>query len=275
MLPSFGDKIAEQGWCTGAVVPHEILPLVEPHLVRPDDTAVSVDANDWLVIVSQTCDIMAKKIDAEPFVEILHCRPITKLRSQYKGLRSTRILDFKPNRNTHEAVVLSAHAIADRYLVPRKLLCDHSPDNARHLSLVATTRVLAWYALRYARPAWPDAFVARIRQASKALEVALEPLKDDIAEVRISIAEKDSELEDSEVYRVAIFFVVDEAVWNGNMDGLPTIHDAFATFVAELNRCKGIEVNENLSGVFSGAEFSWQATRTSDEWNFANLTHQE
>jgi hypothetical protein len=249
--------------------------LIEPHLTRPGGLPVPIGGDDWIVVVSQTCDVVAQKIEAEPFVEVLHCRPISKLRRQYKDLRSTRTLDFKPNRDTHDAVMLTAHAIADRYLVPRELLRDRSPDAARRLSPVATTRVLAWYALRYARPAWPDAFVARIRLAGEALEAALEPLKDDVAEVRISIGEKDTELQDGEVYHVAIFFVVDEAIWEGDVDGRVAIYEAFAKFVSEINACEGIEVNQDLSGVFSGASFSWQDTRSSDEWNFANLTHRE
>lgn len=275
MPPSLGDDIAEQGWCTGAVVPHDMAPLLEPHFTRPGGAPTLISENDWIVVVSQTCDVVAQKIEAEPFVEVLHCKPVPKLRRQHKELRSTRILDFRPNHDTHSTVILTAHAVADRYLVPREFLRDKSPDAARCLSLVATTRVLAWYALRYARPAWPDAFVARIRDASEALEAALEPLKDDIAEVRISIAEKNDELQDGEIYHIAIFFVVDEAVWEGDVDGRDAIYEAFAKFVSEINGCEGIEVDQDLSGVYSGAVFSWQATRSSDEWNFANLTHRE
>ena len=275
MPPSLGDEIAEQGWTGGAVIPHDTVAFLNLHLARPGSDPPPLSADDWLVIVSQTCDVVAKKIEAEPFVEVLHCKPIDKLRSGYKELRSTRILDFKPNRNTHDAVVLSAHAVADRYLVPREFLRDRAPDPVRHLSQVATTRVLAWYALRYARPAWPDTFVTRIRKAHAAIEEALVPLKDDIAEVRISIAEKEKELQDGEIYHVTIFFVVDENVWEDDVEGRYAINDAFIKFVAELDACDGIEVDQNLSGVFSGAEFSWQATRTSDEWNFANLTHRE
>lgn len=275
MSPSLGEEIAGQGWRSGSVIPHDMATHLDPHLTRPGGEPAPIGADNWLIVVSQTCDVVAKKIEAEPFIEVLHCKPINKLRSEYKDLRSTRILDFKPNRNTHDAVVLSAHAIGDRYLIPRELLRDRAPDPERRLSSVATTRVLAWYALRYARPAWPDAFGTRIHQAQTAIKAALEPLRDDIAEVRISIAEKENELMDGEDYHVAIFFIVDEGVWEGDVEGRSVINEAFAKFAAELDGCEGIKINQNLSGVFSGAEFSWQATKTSDEWNFANLTHRE
>ena len=272
----FGDEVAEQGWCTGAVVPHGMVPAIAGHLARPGGAPVEVTENDWLVVVSQTCDVVAQKLEAEPFVEVLHCRPVKKPRSQYRDFRSTRILDFRPNRETHDAVALTAHAVADRYLIPRELLRDHAPDDGRRLSSVGTRRVLEWYALRSGRPSWPDAFVKRIdKDTEDALEQALEPLKDDIAEVRVGIAEQDQELVDDQAYHVAVYFIVDQEIWDGDVEGRATIIAAFAKFVSVLNDCDGIEVNQELSEVVSGAEFTWQETRATDVWNFANLSHRE
>ena len=273
---TFGQEVANQGWCTGSVVAPATIPVIGHYLVRPGAGQPSIiSPYDWLVIVSQTCDVLAVKLDAEPFVELLHCRPQAKLRSQYKELRSTRFLDFKPNRNSHELVVLSAHAVADRYIVPRDVLKDHTPDVGRRLSDVSSSRVLAWYSLRYGRAIWPDEFYARISKAKTALEHALEPLKDDIAEVRVGIAEKDQELIQGEAYHVAVYFVVDEVVWEGDVNGRAAIQAAFMKFVSELAGCEGIEVNQDLSEVVSGAKFTWQDMRSTDEWNFANLSQSE
>lgn len=276
MPPTFGEEVAKQGWGTGMVVAPADVPAIAQYMARPGaGQPTAIEPQDWLVVVSQTCDVLAAKLDAEPFVEVLHCRPREKLRTQHKELRSTRILDFKPNRRTHEAVVLSAHAIADRYLLPRVVLKDLVPDETRRLSEVSTSRVLAWYSLRYGRAIWPDAFVSRIGKAKTALEEAIEPLKDDIAEVRVGIAEKDLELGEGRAYHVAVYFVVDEAVWEGDVEGRVAIQAAFAKFVSQLAGCNGIEVDEELSEVVSGAEFTWQETRATDEWNFANLSHGE
>lgn len=271
----FGVEVAERGWSTGAVVPLGMLPVIAGHLARPGAAPVQVADADWLVIVSQTCDVVATKLEAEPLVEVLHCRPIPKLRKGTKELRSTRTLDFKPNRATHGDLCLSAHAIADRYEVPREFLHDYDPDPGRRLSDVATARVLAWYALRYGRPAWPDEFVNRISGIKDALEAALDPLRDDIAEVRVGILERDAELTEGEDYHLAVFFVVDEEVWDHDVEGREAIHAAFAKFTTELNGCQGIVVDADTSGVVSGGEFTWQETRTTDEWNFANLSHRE
>jgi hypothetical protein len=276
-LPAtFGDEVAEQGWCTGAVIAHADALALGQYLGRPGVAQpTTVESHDWLVVVSQTCDVLAAKLEAEPFVEVLHCRPTDKLRSQYKELRSTRVLDFKPNRQTHETVVLSAHAVADRYLLPREVLKDRAADGQRRLSDVSTSRVLAWYALRYGRPTWPDEFVARIGKARIALEEAIEPLKDDIAEVRVGILEKDEELGPDRAYHVAVYFVVDETIWNADVDGRAAIQEVFATFVSRLAACRGIALDEELSEVVSGGEFTWQEVKATDEWNFANLSYRD
>jgi hypothetical protein len=276
-LPTtFGDEVAEQGWCTGAVIAHADVPVIAQHLLRPGGAQpTTVESRDWLVVVSQTCDVLAVKLEAEPFVEVLHCQPTAKLRSQFKELRSTRVLDFKPNRQTHDAVVLSAHAVADRFLLPREVLKDRAPDVHRRLSDVSTSRVLAWYSLRYGRPTWPDEFVARIGEAKTALEQALEPLKDDIAEVRVGIREKDEELRPDHAYHVAVYFVVDELTWDGDVDSRAVIYEAFAAFVSKLAACRGISVDQVLSKVVSGGEFRWQEVKATDLWNFANLSHRD
>jgi hypothetical protein len=135
---------------------------------------------------------------------------------------------------------------------------------------------MAWYALRAGRPSWPNAFVNRIdKDTEAALEAAIEPLKEDIAEVRLGIVEKDVELEEDQSYHVAVYFVVDAEIWAGDVEGRAAINTAFATFVSKLNDCDGIEVDQELSEVVSGDEFTWQETRSTDEWNFANLSHRE
>lgn len=270
-----GDAVAKQGWRTGAVISPEMVPFIKHYLTRPDAEAVNVADVDWLVVVSQTCDVVARKLELEPFIEVLHCRPIKKLRTEFCDLRSTRNLDFRPNRKSHELIVLTAHAVGDRYLIPRNLFADHSPDRDRHLSAVAQHRIMSWYALRASRPSWPDAFGNRIKDKINTLKAALEPLKDDIAEVRIAISPNDEELADDQAYKVVVYFVVDASTWDGDDEGRGTIFQAFLTFVSELNGCIGIDVDLDLSGVESGDKFTWQQTRSTDEWNFANLSHRE
>jgi len=272
---AFGDDVAQRGWQTGSVLPADLVPQLATHLTRPGLAATVVGADDWLVVISQTCDILATRLDAEPYVEVLHCRPVAgKPRKGRRDLQSTRYLDFRPNTDTHAELVLGAHAIADRYIIPREFLAAHDPDPARHLSDRASRRVLGWYALRASRPSWPNAFVDRISGAKDALEEVLNPLVDGL-EVRVAIAESDAELEPGQPYHITVFFIVDEATWDNDAEARAAIHAAFGRFAGELAACDGIAVNQELSQVISGGEFRWQAVQATDEWNFANLSHRE
>lgn len=276
MPQSIGEQLDAQGWQAGAVVSQAMLPQLGPHMTRPGRPDAQVNENHWIVVVSQTCDVVQAKLENEPLVEVLHCTPVPELRPEFQGRKSTRRLDFRPNKEGHAGVVLSAHAIADRYVVPRKLFADHEPDPDRRLSDSAISNIQQWYALRYTRPAWPDAFNERFnKKVKKKLAAALKLLSTDGVEVRVAIAENDRELEADQTYHMAVFFVVDQLVWDSDPVVREEAHKAFAAFVSALAECKGVEPDQELSGVKTGDEFTWQLTRTTDEWNFANLSEQE
>jgi hypothetical protein len=270
---TLGEDLNALGWRTGAVVPHSFVESMTQFLQNPGHRPAQVNETHWLVVVSQSCDVVAHTVKQEPYMEVLHCTPIPKLRRQTRELRSTRVLDFKPNPNTHPQLVLTAHATADRYLVPRELFLQTASDPTRQLAEPSRIRMSAWYSLRYGRPAWPNNFNARID--GDKLEEILQPLADDIAEVRVSIVERDQELDEHTPYRVAVYFVVDEKIWNEEPEQREAAQLVFADFVSALAACPGIEVMQNLSEVVSGAKFSWQSMQLSDAWNFANLSYKE
>jgi hypothetical protein len=162
-------------------------------------------------------------------------------------------------------------------MAPRPLLLAAEPDRKRALSTTATSRVLSWFSLRYGRPAWPNNFEARLRSAKAdlVLREILGPLKDDLAEVRIAIVPTDAELADGTPYKVGVYFVVDEPIWLNDAQTRSEVHDAFARFVSIIDKCNGIDVDMEVSGVASGGEFTWQMAKATDEWNFANLSQAE
>jgi len=270
---SFGDAVREKGWQAGAVVPFEMLALVTQYLVHPNEVAAQVTEDDWLVVVSQTCDVVQLKLENEPYIEVLHCHAVATMNGQFKQLKSTRRLDFRPNREAFPAISLRAHAIADRYLIPRQLLLQHAPNPTRRLSKNATRNIQGWYSLRYSRPAWPDTFVRRLSPAKERLISTLEPIKEDVAEVRISITEAELELPAEADYHVAVFFVVPEMVWNSDADARTQVETAFGDFTSAVDECAGIVVDRDISDVFNGGRFTWEMASRTDAWNFANLSH--
>jgi len=80
---------------------------------------------------------------------------------------------------------------------------------------------------------------------------------------------------EGQAYHVAVYFVVDSEIWDGDVDGRVTINASFARFVSELENCDDLEVDKNLSEVVSGGDFTWQEMKATDEWNFANLSNRD
>lgn len=275
MGQSLGQRLSVLGWHCGSVIPDSLYPDIEA-LTRTEYRApVRPEPPDWLIVVTQSCDLVAGTLDQEPVVEFLWCRSIPQPRAQFRDLRSTRRLDFRPHRQNHPEVVLSAHAAHDRYAVLRDALERGQPHTNRTLSAISVRRLQAWLALRYSRPAWPDEFVQRIASAHEQIVSALESVaRDDLAEVRIALAPSDMELDHDQCYRVLAYFVVDETVWNSAPESRERIYAAFGSFVSVLEGCGGVLVDQE-SSVLSGAQFTWQQMQITDPWNFANLTWRE
>ena len=97
----------------------------------------------------------------------------------------------------------------------------------------------------------------------------------DEVEIRIAILEKELELKETEPYHVTVYYVVDQVEWDRDQSVRESAYLSFADLVSALNACAGVQVDAELSGVKSGDQFSWQLTRSTDEWNFANLSEFE
>jgi hypothetical protein len=260
-------SIKDLGWRCGSVMPVSFYPSVRRFLVQPENEApTELKDDDWLVVISHSCDVTAVTMEHEPFVEVLHCRHIETPQSQFKNRRSTRRLHLRPNKAALPNFYLDAHATADRYMLPRRVLAGCAPCEARTLGQEAIDGIQAWYALRCQRPAWPDNLNIRLAPVRDKLEKALKSLDDEATEIRVSISFENDRL------RLAVFLIVDEDIWNGDAEKRQNAIFSFQKFIAILEKCEGIEVDMELSRPINGAEFSWQDMRSTDSWNFANLT---
>src|SRR5205809_771470 len=107
-----GDILDKLGWCCGAAVPNEMYPDIEANLHHlGTEKRREIGNDDWLIVLSQTCDVVAKRLTQEPLIELLLCRNIAKSRREFTNRRSTRHLDFRPNAELHPRLFLTAHAI--------------------------------------------------------------------------------------------------------------------------------------------------------------------
>lgn len=271
-MPTHGETLLRLGWLAGSVLAPAGLEFVRPYLRHAgEEPPRALDPHDWWIVASQSCDLLHHNDENEPFVELLRGCPVQgKPRTQFVDLRSTRRIDFRPNRQKFPDLVLTAHATIDRYVVPRSALVGSSPDPDRVLSEIATERIQAWLALRASRPAWPNALVERLKAVQQRLVTALENVRDDVAEVRVAINPK-TELTDDRPYKVVVWFVVPHDKYE-SADVRATVQAAYATFTGALARCVGVSLDVDISGVVSGDDFSWGEFRGSELWNFSYLT---
>jgi hypothetical protein len=133
---TIGETLDGKGWQCGATIPPEMYQSVIMYLRHDAGASESreIAPDDWLIVLSQTCDVVARKLVQEPLVEVLWCHVVGKRRRQFLNRRSTRELDFRPDSRQLPNLYLSAHATRDRYVIPRQVFADFSPRSDRRLS---------------------------------------------------------------------------------------------------------------------------------------------
>lgn len=265
-------RLRAHGWRCGSVVAATANPRVLPYLKHfGADLENIVSAEDWLVVITHTCDLYAVsgKSDPEPIVEILLCRPVrSKPDSTLRNRRSTRKIHFRPQRVAAPTLWLGCHATIDRFVIPRELLAEQAPATDRILDEQAVKQIQSWLALRCERPSWPDELVKRLAARYTDFVDALKPLDDDYTEVRVTI---EAPSEESAPFVLTVFLVIDETIWHGDPGARANAVKAFGQFLSALRKAEGILVHDDSAPV-SGGEFSWQLMQMTEIWNFANLT---
>jgi hypothetical protein len=254
--------IKRLGWRCGSVVASNMYETILSEVCQPP----SITKDDWLIVISHSCDVTAPRIIQEPYAELLLCRKVSKADSNFINRKSTRRLHFRPNRAILPDLVLNAHATADRIIIPRQILNAGPPCDSRTMSEGAVRSIQKWYALRFDRAAWPDELNECLSSVKDKLELALATLDDEETELRVQY----TELSPGK-FRMVVYLVVSEEMWLEQPQFRANAISCFHQFLVELKKCTCIEVDD-MSAAVNGADFSWQASRDTDIWNFANLT---
>jgi len=264
---AIGKRLYALGWRAGSVLSADHCKQVAPLLHRGGHPPWSIESGDWLIVVSQTCDIVAARLTQEPYVEVLVASARQKVDMGKAGLRSTRFLSF---RAWKDGPVLEAHA-TNRFWIPREEFDGWGPDAERLLSARAIGRLAEWLGLRYTRPAWPNALVKRVDTQQAAFNAILSGVPLEMAEIRVAITDVDKELPDDVPYRVTVFGIMDADSYYSDPNGRAACARAFEDLLDALRKCPRIVVEEG-SEFLAGDQFDWQTTRMTHPWNFANLT---
>ncbi len=152
-----------------------------------------------LLLVTQDCDLVAP-VSKEPWVEFFIVESIPHLDGNFTLGRNPRVLDLAVGVPCFR---LSIHR---KIKVPKNLLELCSRDSQLSWPSTELNVVLRWLARRYLRPAFPDAFNARLSVASDAI-LRWEKKADEVSFVLFQLnTETELEPEDSYVLDVILGF---------------------------------------------------------------------
>ena len=143
------EEIRRKGWAQGAVIaPEAARALVFRVPMVVEDDAV-------LVVISQSCDVVQRSFEKEPWVEVLKARRTQEIDGNLAHGKHPRMVQFELDGVVHEA------SCNDRTMFPREELAKIEPD-ARRMGDHTIDMLSEWIAKRYVRPAFPDELNRRL-----------------------------------------------------------------------------------------------------------------
>lgn len=160
-------QIEPLGWRQGSVVPVSLAQRICDEGYLPDGTDFD-PATDYLIVISQDCDLVSLSAKNEPWCEVLIAKAPAKPDGNFFHGKNPRRIQFELNN----AGMLEC-SIHDRFRFPREELIACGPAD----NVIATDRVLdllrQWIVKRYVRAAFPGTFNNRYAGIRKHIETAL------------------------------------------------------------------------------------------------------
>lgn len=156
------------------------------------------DGIDGWLLASHPCDIVARSLDNEPFVDVVPVRLIDAINGTYAFGANPRKLHVIIDKRAFEADLIG------RRTLHREQLGNVTP--AGKLDKKSARTFAQWLGSRYSRPFFPDAFNNRRQPSSQRVNKILKRLGSSLSGVYIDVA--DAELADDEVYVVTLLFTI-------------------------------------------------------------------
>ncbi|MCB9654429.1 MAG: hypothetical protein H6729_09915 [Deltaproteobacteria bacterium] len=249
------DKLLQLGWRQGSVMPVELL----GHLSRSG--RLEVDEAARYMIVNQDCDVVQPSLHAEPFVELIELVSVDQENGAFTWAKNPRRLHIKLGDAWFEASI-SARTMVDRSCLLRAGPDPHDTLSDEHLETLRT-----WLGKRYKREAFPDAFNARCRPAEKAIHKALKKNGAEISGIYVIVSP--DELDPEATYAIDVRATMKTADFD-NAKVRTKAQSAFDAVVAALNKCSGIEVDEDR--LIPEAEMTLEELRIWRRWDHDSLS---
>jgi len=199
-----GTRIEKSGWRQGAFLP----PSLISQALGP--SGHSATPGDLYVVITQSCDLVHRKVEGEPWCEVLRLRRIPRSDATFEHGRNAR----KIHVVVHEdGSPVPCEALAyDRFFLPREKLVDAPPLAATALSADTEKNAAQWIARRYSRPAFPDSFNARVASQRSSLKALINADHALLRHLYLRLSSFD-ELPDQQPYRMKLLLVAPSALW--------------------------------------------------------------
>lgn len=260
------DKLRDLGWRQGSVVPTALVNTTSTH----GSQIPKVDVNDWLIVVSHTCDVRNPSMSNEPSVEILVARSPERSGQDSRQThgRNSRRLQFE---GTQDEITTTLVAKAnERFVIDRLLLASAPPDQSRRLGsrgekTDATLQILVtWLAKRYWRQAFPDEFDSTASKAKGKVDTFLTKNAATVLGVFIAFADrKDKNPRFHLEFRVVVKSQAVTGDWAGQKADLERIFDACWAGVSNIAveavavKARDFSVGEMVEGGFKKFDRDW------------------
>lgn len=232
------EQIRALGW-------RQCLPLpLAAHAVLSDTLKIDLPNDSICAVVSHSCDILQRKYEAEPFVEIAIGTKIAEVDGNFTAGKNPRRLHIAISgigcAGAYEFL------IGNRHQIPRATLADFAPDFGRHLSPECAAELINWIVLRYRRQAFPDEFQNRVGVHLKDLKAKAKAMTD-IAALHIGLTPW-SEIAEEAEYEVVLLGLVSDDVATDPVR-MRAAQRAFYEFETGLAGIPGLFVNRDVSRV--------------------------
>ena len=201
----------QSGWTQGSVLPETLRREVQRAPFAPD-----AEDDEIAIVITQGCDAIQGDCIAEPALEVVLARPISRVDPNLKALKNPRLLHvdiFRTDR-TRQPIEVS---VWRRGFIERRLLLDVAPAADWAVPVDSLDLIVLLFSRRYDRVAFPEAFVERFRAVSARLEKHIERSASQIAGVYLRVEPDDVDYpleEDPELhpYDVRMYFMMSDAL---------------------------------------------------------------
>lgn len=229
----------------------------------PDDLQVSGD--DYLLAVSQSCDLVNHDLEKEPHVVFLLLKSREGLDAMLAHGRNPRVIHFPDSGGT------CFEAIAWQQIVlPRARLLDVDLSEASKLSDWDLQIVTGWLAKRFTRTAFPDDFNEALRPKDSLIKKALKKRHHLFTEMLVGLHPFD-DLGEGQNYELACYLLMSPEQYKTQKSVEEARMVAFK-LEAAFEEC-GIEVVTCVP--VSEGELTYAESKELVRWDYDHLTYRD